>query len=304
MFFVCLSYNLEAQELKVKKKSTALFIEEYQVLKSDKNVKHGYYVKSKNPKNYVSLGVPIFKELGNYEKGQKTGKWYFFNDLGDLESEGIYQNGLMQGLWITYYQAIFLNYVSFFASAINKNYQLDKDGVFTINRDSLQLSSKGVYDKNLKIGSWNYYSREGDLIHKFDHTLNSMIYPDSILNTTVYWGRPYLESVLTVDLLVNTFNFKNKESGKMYVLFEVTETGMIQNVTFHNSIDDDFNKGFMSGLMKTSGLWFPSRQTQSFVLPFEFSDGKTLLKEEENFDFGESIYLSTFSIDLGKKLFD
>lgn len=36
------------------------------------------------------------------------------------------------------------------------------------------VSSEGVYHSGKKSGSWNYYSRNGHLLHKFDHDLNEL----------------------------------------------------------------------------------------------------------------------------------
>ncbi len=298
VLIVCLSINPYAQELKLKRKRKGSVIEEYQVLKSNKSIMQGFYIKFlESP----FMGPPIIKEVGLYDSGQKTGNWYFINNLGDLYSEGMYQNGSMQGLWFTYYTDSSANLVSAFSRNNLKSFELSPNGIIKVNRELLQVSSKGVYENDVKIGAWNYYSRDGELIHKFDHTRKFMIYPDTLVNTTLYWGRPHLENILTFHLYINTFKFKDKKPGKMLVHFDVSKQGTIQNVTFSNSIDRDVDKGLLAGLLETSGFWFPSERVQSFVLPFEFSNGEDMIDSEESVDFDDAILLDTFSIDLGLK---
>ncbi|UEG54486.1 hypothetical protein LLH06_05855 [Mucilaginibacter daejeonensis] len=68
--------NANAQETVTRKKKVGNWFEEqYQVLKSQKSVKHGLY-EAKNHERLLASG--------NYENGQPVGEWKFYNLKGDL----------------------------------------------------------------------------------------------------------------------------------------------------------------------------------------------------------------------------
>ncbi len=68
--------NANAQETVTRKKKVGLWFEEkYQVLKTQKSIKHGLY----EAKNHDRLLAS-----GKYENGQPVGEWKFYNLKGDL----------------------------------------------------------------------------------------------------------------------------------------------------------------------------------------------------------------------------
>ncbi len=183
--------NTFSQELKSKKRVSGDYIEEFTVLKKDKKIKHGQYVKFR-VNTLDKKGIEI---IGFYENNNKTGNWLYFNHNGYLESEGQYINDKKSGLWQSYYR-IFQpdsNTVNSINQAfeINQGIEFNANGDIFIKRSKLVKSSEGVYQSGEKKGAWNYYSTDGSMIHKFDHSASKMLeekYDNPINSTCPYLG--------------------------------------------------------------------------------------------------------------------
>jgi len=99
LLLLCISLSAEAQELKMTKKTLTSNpfteeIEEYQVLKSNKNIKHGTYTRLVNDK---------VVETGFYKDNQKDSVWTkFFPQTGAIREQGNYQNNQRVGAWSFY----------------------------------------------------------------------------------------------------------------------------------------------------------------------------------------------------------
>lgn len=80
---------------KVKKKSkNPYFVETYYVLKSDKKIKHGKYLKE------TPNGKLLVK--GFYSNNKKDSTWEFFNYQSSLIKKGKYEKGSPIGIWEVY----------------------------------------------------------------------------------------------------------------------------------------------------------------------------------------------------------
>jgi hypothetical protein len=187
---ICLSFitNLSpAQELKRKRKQTGDYLEEYTVLKENKKIKHGEYVKYE----LDILDNKSISEIGQFEHGKKTGKWYIFFSSGLLRSEGQFEDDQKRGIWIYYYEPREpkTNIISMLTT--NKGIIFKEDGTISIDKSNSIKSSEGVFLLDIKIGAWNYYSRQGQLLHQFNHSsehLSINNIPDSLNNSCPYLG--------------------------------------------------------------------------------------------------------------------
>uniref|UniRef100_UPI0032163EE9 hypothetical protein n=1 Tax=uncultured Draconibacterium sp. TaxID=1573823 RepID=UPI0032163EE9 len=99
-----ISINSYCQETKQKRVEKGIFIEEYNVLKDNKNIKHGEYVKFQR---YLLSQIPI--EFGFFENDKRVGEWYFFYSTGFLKSFGKYHADKKQGIWKEYYKPVQIN---------------------------------------------------------------------------------------------------------------------------------------------------------------------------------------------------
>ena len=76
LFLIAISFNLFSQELIVKKTKTKDRVEEYHVLKSNKNLKHGQY------KKYKRDGELLME--GDFSANEKSGRWTYYRN-GDVD---------------------------------------------------------------------------------------------------------------------------------------------------------------------------------------------------------------------------
>lgn len=89
-----------AQETVVVKNNPkrSAYAEEYSVLKSDRNVKHGAYKKIATYSNKVI-------EEGNYKNGKKDGLWTQYSFSGKVFIKGSYTDDVPTGVWEYYDQS-------------------------------------------------------------------------------------------------------------------------------------------------------------------------------------------------------
>ena len=205
LFAFLISLNSFSQETKKKKTQNGNFIEEYYVLKENKQIKQGQYIKFN--RDFLDRKIPI--EFGFFEKGKRVGEWYYFYFNGSLKSYGNFVDGSKQGIWKEFYSNI-----SFMDSSItklfdiNNNMQIDKDGHITVQVDKSKISAIGVYDSDIKLGTWNYYDRLGLLIHKYNYYDNKLLL--SSVTDSMNYCCPYLGGI---DRFYNSFFESNIELG-------------------------------------------------------------------------------------------
>jgi hypothetical protein len=112
LFFSILSVTtLLSQETALferKFEGTNQIAERYYVLKSNKTIKHGSYVKYFQIPTYYSkaekkqLDLEHFVAIkGNYKNGKRDGEWVEFNNQGKFRTKGSYANEKKIGVWQT-----------------------------------------------------------------------------------------------------------------------------------------------------------------------------------------------------------
>ena len=168
--FVLFSIPLLSQDVKRKRVTSGNLTEIYFVLKEDKKIKHGQYIKYFKD----ALLRESIIEVGFYENGDKVGKWYSCYPNGQLWHETNYVNGSIHGLSIEYHLTQTISNANNLLVTTNSIY-LNDDKNLEIDKSNLVVSSKGVYNSGRKSGAWEYYSLEGSLIHKFDHSEGQLI---------------------------------------------------------------------------------------------------------------------------------
>ena len=185
-----ISVNSYGQETKRKKVLKDQYVEEYNVLKEDKEVKQGQYVKFN--KDVLDRKIPV--EFGFFEKGKRAGEWYFFYPNGALESFGNYKDSEKYGLWKEYYKPPISageSWTSYFD--IQNDLKADKNGTVIVEKKDKLISAMGVYVSNKKLGTWNYYDRIGNLIHKYDNSSDTLLF--SSVSDSVNKSCPYLGGI-------------------------------------------------------------------------------------------------------------
>lgn len=142
-FFVLLCLTALAQETKkVKEKNKQQgYIEEYDVLKSDPDIRHGNYTKT-------SLSGGVLVE-GFYSNDEKDSLWTeYYRESNLLKSVGSYQNGERNGVWTEYFS----------------------------NGSKVAPAYKGVYFDDERVGVWKFYSSDTSLAQKYNYSERKLNY--------------------------------------------------------------------------------------------------------------------------------
>lgn len=253
-------YSGQSQELKSKSTRKGGTIEKYFVLKKEKNVKHGEYLKYR----IGPLEQKILIEAGYYNHNKKTGNWYYFYNQGSLKETGNYREGQKEGEWIIYYRkessGSFDNIIGIEHSA-----RIDSNSNLVVKTSDLQISANGVYQKDMKVGVWNYFSEKGSINQSMNHTTNILE-----LNNVSESRNTYCSFLGGIDRFMSTFSdyrqeyflsnnmsfnrdeyiFKismQNESFKI-ILENSSEQSMLQDGMFSilNSMPADWNKHLLS----------------------------------------------------------
>jgi antitoxin component YwqK of YwqJK toxin-antitoxin module len=176
IYFFFIAATAYGQETKFVEKTEGQFGEEYYVLKSDKKVRHGTYVKY----HRSILGTVALEESGAYEMGARHGEWTFFvrNSFKgySISSKGNYFHGEKNGLW-TYYHI----------DSIPRN---AKVSIFDNPRrkDSVQLDvltpanirMVGLFVSGKRVGQWTTLDRDGVIIQRYNFTHDTLLVESSL----------------------------------------------------------------------------------------------------------------------------
>lgn len=243
--------NLFSQETKFSHKSIDNVTEEYYVLKENRKIKHGTYVK------YESLfGKAFIIAAGSYENGQLHGSWEYyyrqeipnpFLERSVLKEKGSYFQGKRNGLWFSYYQ-------DSSAIVINKVESKEIDSL-TINYEP-RIFSVGMYINDKRFGEWKFYDYNGSLCQKYNYSNSKLVYDRTLTDSLSYsnhgplyiGGQETLKkvfmdnfdktSVFDNKLDVNNINLDgNSKSVKVIFSFVVSRNGKIEDLVINSDVN-------------------------------------------------------------------
>lgn len=181
LFLATASVLVNAQELKRVTKSNMHFGEIYYVLKSNRSIKQGQYLKYFESMNMYDKAIESF---GIYDKNQQTGTWIFCDAesaTNALISIGEYKDDKKDGSWVFFYEPESENedYINYSGSNKQTNVTLPtKDNEqfnITLDTTGLRKAATGEYIDNKKSGIWSYFYKNGSLACKYDFSTNTMI---------------------------------------------------------------------------------------------------------------------------------
>jgi hypothetical protein len=220
-----------AQQTKVKQVKGKDTLEEYEVLVSDKNIKHGYYMNMA----WSIKGKAYLISLGSYNNNLKNGKWeyYFENHLNEIKEEGFYKNGLRDSLW-TYY----------FPEKTNGNLRIDENtGSISIDKINTSVMARGHFLAHNKTGVWDYYSSGQQLLQQYDHDRKKLLYHHDLKDSSswkrhdaVFIGGEYhlyqtLHESFNFNDLMDKVNILHVDSGRLTLQFTIGVDGAITGIT-------------------------------------------------------------------------
>lgn len=187
-FFLLLSaLNINAQETRfVFKKLNGKVFEEYYVIKENKKIKHGQYVKYTlssfdEGKNLWLLneGIIMLLESGNYNYGRKQGIWTDYAYNNKISEIYNYDVDTLNGEFYSYWS----DSVKSKSKPVYSNQKKSKNDIFTIDvqKDSLPVHIYGFYCKGKECSVWSYYNTMNVLYFQYNYD-NKILVNDSYNN--------------------------------------------------------------------------------------------------------------------------
>jgi hypothetical protein len=223
----------KAQELKKITRANNHFGEVYFVLKSDKTIKHGQYLKYFESMNMYDKSIEAY---GNYDKNKKTGAWIFCdaeNDANPLLAIGEFRDDKKVGKWLYFYIPATENnnIINLFGGKKHTTVTLPKgNDPINVSLDTIGIrtASIGEYNDNKKVGVWDYYFRDGSLACKYDFTSNSIVYDNGLKTYDQLGGLERFKSLFHKSAFEKKINNQPFFVQNSNVSFEIT--------TLHDSI--------------------------------------------------------------------
>ncbi len=173
----CLSASF-AQELTKKRKVRGKTIEEFFVLKENKDIRQGEALTTTTD----FFNNVYINEYGQYDNNLKSGRWvdFYFNPTNFLKSMGDYSAGKKNGTWRYYYPAATKPSLQAMTGRDKRTSIIpapkDYKG-FQIQYDTTgqQIMCTGIHENDNKAGVWRYYSRSGYLFQEYNHDSKVLI---------------------------------------------------------------------------------------------------------------------------------
>jgi antitoxin component YwqK of YwqJK toxin-antitoxin module len=243
-------------------------IEEYSVLKENKKVKHGTYVRYLPPfgtRGYVVL------ESGSYLNGEKQGVWEYYYSNGfqklswnKLREKGAYVNGKKNGVWSLYYLDTTTN-ISSAQSYGNKN---KADSVnLSIEHKANKLKQAGMYLNDKRIGEWVSFDYHNNLTQKYNFKKERLLFESSIEDSSNYNlnRKPLFIGGLNCLTGFLYYNYKStdvlieKDSTYVTIGFTINTNGVTQE---HRIIKTSHSKYLEKEILRlissTDSNWLPA----------------------------------------------
>ncbi|MEI6576712.1 MAG: hypothetical protein WCO63_11090 [Bacteroidota bacterium] len=227
---ILICHETYSQETKFVLKVHQDFKEEYYVLKSDKKIKHGTYVKYK----HMLFGVQLI-ESGLYKNGLKTGLWEFYNQaravntMNSIRERVLYKNGKKNGIFTSYYLDTIPDLKH---SQVYEGKRRTDSVSVELAPESLKLKLAGIYKDDQRIGEWSALNENAELFQKFDFSKGRLLFDSSLKDSSEYnknrvplfiGGLPCL-----IDFLADAFDYTLFDS---FLVFDST------SVVLHFKID-------------------------------------------------------------------
>ena len=239
-------------------------VEEFDVLKTDKKVRHGTYVRYM-PQPFI--GKVLF-ETGSYDHGRRQGEWrtYSTDKPWSIISVGTYNAGEKEGVW-TYYH-LFVSPPS--AARANNSFTPKAGDALYINDTTAIVQAQGLYAQGHRVGVWTYFDWNKQVVQKINHFTNQLLYwrsatepPANSIASTV--DHPLLYAGGKVQLQREIFSavgpyfalgFDKSMSAEF--IYQVDATGkQIAVVPADAASLTRYKKQLLLALAKVPALWVP-----------------------------------------------
>ncbi len=285
--------DLLGQETKFVLKEGQGFTEEYDVLKSNKKVKHGTYVKYRQP-----FGQYVIIESGAYQNGEKHGQWEtFYNETSrktwnKLKEKGNFVNGKKNGLWTYYYLDTAANTTNVEKSGANGK---SKSVNVSIDQKNEKLRQAGMFLNDKRVAEWVSFDHEGEVFQRYNFSKSKLIFEKSLEDSTSYnanrkplfiGGLPCLSNFLANNVnYVQIVSKVDRDSTYATINFIIDEQGKTQSVDIVTNYD---NKPFKDEIQRLISLtdfyWLPGlKEGLKIALPYTLRYNIVRTVNDQNF---------------------
>lgn len=218
-----------AQEVVLKTKDRDESYEEYFVLIEDKKVKHGSYLKITRPGLNV-FGNNYFSQIGNYHMGEKDGLWEeYYDNCNQIEYRGFFEQGVKDSLWTYFYR-------DGGVKQVREHHTENGNSVEIIDLND-RISAQGSYQADKKVGIWNYFDPNRQLLQKFDFDKDSLLHhheyrnlenkPLTFIGGDYEMNRYFYREYGFKDIMDKINRKLSIKPGVITIEFEVDENGNI-----------------------------------------------------------------------------
>jgi hypothetical protein len=249
------------------------YVTEYNVLKANKQIKHGAYTKYKS---FVDL--ILFQETGSYKMGQKDGVWenYYSIAVNAIKSRGSFVNGKKNGVW-TYYHRDSIRESNYFDISNPKD---SKDSTGVIIKQTSKLMLAGMYLNDKRVGLWTTLDRSGGVHQKYDFSSQLLIKDESIRKDSsmfnvnrkpVYLGGEYALAAMLIDAdsITSALLYHKPvkgDSAAVLITLKITAGGKVTGIRAESYKAPKFLIKESNRLaVLTEGNWIPALQNSKPV---------------------------------------
>lgn len=280
IFLVQIVFAQETVQIKYGSKKT-YYNEIYNVLKSNKFIKHGHYQKL-NKNNQLIID-------GYYKLDEKDSLWTEYDNYGNIETQGYYKNDKKTGLWTEYNGKYIQSQGSYKNGIKNELWE-------TFYYQSNIYKNKGTFSKGIRTGIWEFYRNDGSLEQKYDYDKREILFEDlgnsypaeiEILTdsgyTTVVFERPAtviggsseLYSHLQSNIKYPEVAMDNGIEGTVFVDFIVNKQGIARDYNIETPLGGGLDQESIRVLQLISNDWIPaivdgSPATVKMRIPIKF----------------------------------
>jgi hypothetical protein len=256
-----------SQETVWKMKHAGLSNEEYYVLKSDKKIKHGSYVKY----SVGAFNKVIINQTGQYYQNQKDSIWkrFYYNEI---EEELTYCKGKLEGKYSLFY-------IDTTCSSIN--YNMKKQAGFKrdtlivdLNKENVRNRITGNYHDDRKVGIWNYYYPDEEIFFQFNYNDSMVIYDkrDSLFNVKINEPLNFSKPVylgggmdgLLYELVPQLLKYITEDSLSVTFKFLINGNGLLEQKEILNSPYSKQKERKIINSINLSDNWIPLKVNRAF----------------------------------------
>jgi hypothetical protein len=305
LFFSTVTFSQETvlvSKKKLPEQNKLGYSEEFYVLKSNKKIKHGSYVKLHD----MFFGVTLHA-TGYYLNSKKDGFWQtYYTGNNNIKEKGYYKNDLPDSIWQYFYPEGEHKELVEVPSAEGRS-ELHIQNVNPV------MSKFGVYRNGKSADTWEYFDVNEQPVLKYNHTAKEVLFIQGRTLLTYragYIGTEFhmyehLYDTLDFHQLMNTIqNWSHQAPGKLVFTFTIDEQGAITNIVCTTKTVE--NKRIYARAMKvieSLNGWFYPRRVNGVTLP----DQKTItfdliIKKSEWGTMTEDYSTSSLSMNFNIKV--